>query len=366
MGDQKLDSSPLVIEEVAGRRGSDGDADGALTACQFAWQSALCSYDDLLIVADTSNEAIRLVEGVLGLEEPVDGDARSPEFEARVLPLIMTALSQVLTELARLIAQHAQPRGRTQLPTGRVNHLLRAEFSLPTCVAVDTTDAVAGPQLLIGQENGSLRALNLRTHMVTTIAAVFSKSITAFADGPALSAGLRALRGMARSGVLYVLDTNCGRVPRISAAKYAAGTGRGSDRTGIPVPAERFVTTLIGPDGDGVRFARSSVRAFQDEVMSPMAMAYASDSASDCDPDRDAQATWRGPARRFFRRIGCDRGRDTAVRCDACRSVRIRYADRRCDATVDSAAGARAGTSRPRHDGRQNFRKARIRPRRSH
>src|SRR4051812_20058350 len=103
----------LAIDVVAGT-GGWGATDGPLSECKFNYPFGLCRYGDSLFVADQDNGTIRAVEGVLGVANPMaegkdsgaDGGSASP-FEVRTVPLIMTAISVVPKELARLMAQYA-------------------------------------------------------------------------------------------------------------------------------------------------------------------------------------------------------------------------------------------------------------------
>jgi hypothetical protein len=63
-------SNRLVVETVAGS-GEKGDADGALSACKFGQPMALCRFGESLIVCDLASLTIRLVDGVLGVADPL-------------------------------------------------------------------------------------------------------------------------------------------------------------------------------------------------------------------------------------------------------------------------------------------------------
>jgi hypothetical protein len=178
--------------------------DGALDVCTFREPIALCRWGGSLIVADRDNYTIRLVEGVLGVTDLLtDSKLAGAEFEAHAVPLIMTAIPVLPTELARLMAQYAQLLSGTRtiagLPgkSGRVDGsaLSGALFRAPASVALDTTDPVAGPQLMIGEDH-AVRCLNLRTEMVATIAGDGS---TGRSDGPASRAILLGVRHRCRS-----------------------------------------------------------------------------------------------------------------------------------------------------------------------
>jgi hypothetical protein len=84
---------------------------------------------------------------------------------------------------------------------------------------------------------------------------------------------------VAPNGALYTADTDV-TVRRVSAPKWPVSGGP---------PAERTVTTLIGSDGPGVQFARSSAECFRTELAGPWATAlHVSATASAVDPDLDA------------------------------------------------------------------------------
>jgi hypothetical protein len=152
---------------------------------------------------------------------PVESD-----FEARVVPLFMTAISQVPVpkELARLLAQYARPVARTRTVVGPGSSAHSDEIS-PVCVAMDATDPVAGPQLMIGELTRLIRCLNLRTQTLSTI--VVSLDQSGQRDGPALRALIGHVRGLvvAPNGVLFTADTIC-TIRRISAAEWPRPTTR--------------------------------------------------------------------------------------------------------------------------------------------
>jgi hypothetical protein len=283
-------SSALVVERVAGTK-ELGDADGALKECQFAYPIALCRYGDSLFVAEQLNRSIRAVEGVLGVANPLaNSKVTGTEFEARAVPLIMTAIPVLPKELARLMAQYAQNIGRIRAIAGVPGErgsgaggpaLSGAPlFDSPSGIAVDTTDPMAGPQLIIG-DRYRVRCLHLRTEMVTTIA---GGSDWGYADGPAS----RALFGSPcdipvapPNGALFVVDrTNrcirrISRISRISPVKAHASGAAIPTPTPTPTQAERMVTTLIGeatgnPD---VQFAHSAAEPFRAELPFPWALA---------------------------------------------------------------------------------------------
>jgi hypothetical protein len=239
---------------VAGDR-ERGHADGALNACQFRSPIGLCRYGDSLFVADFENRTIRVVEGVLGVADPLtNSKLTGAEYEAR---LIMTAIPALPKELAQLMAQYMHVIGRTRTIVG-IQGTDTASLR-PGAIAVDNTDPLAGPQLIIG-DGVAVRCLNLRTEMVTTIA---GGDETGRADGPASRARFDSLYDFAvgSNGAIFVADRCSRAVRRISAAKWQ-WPASASGAMAAPA-AERMVTTLIGEAGPDVQFARSSAESFR-------------------------------------------------------------------------------------------------------
>jgi hypothetical protein len=256
-----LASDGLVIEAVAGAA-AKGHANGALDQCQFSLPTALCRYDDSLIVADLGNYTIRLVDGVLGVTEPL---MTSAEFQARAERLVMAAIATLPKELARITAQYLQHSAHTLTIAGEPgasghrdgSALTGALLECPLAVAVDTTDPVAGPQLIVS-EGHHVRCLNLRTEMVTSIAGSMARGRS---DGSALSeARFESLSAVvvAPNGAVFAVDGPNKCVRRLSAAKR---------------PAERMVMTLIGEAGPDVEFASSSAASFRSRIWHPNALA---------------------------------------------------------------------------------------------
>lgn len=271
--DAKNNNHRLVIEVVAGT-GKEGAVDGALSVCTFINPRALCRYGDSLIVCDYGNDVLRMVEGVLGVADPLaESDSIIVAgYVDNAVPLIMTAIEVFPKEIARLTAQYARPvGGRVHIIAGKVGAyggvdgpaLSGAQFKGPICVSVDTTNPAAGPQLLIGQHDGRVRCLNIRTQMIATIAGTYGGDPV---DGPASQARFGTLFGIAvaPNSVLFVADSYNHSVRRISAAKWPASEAP---------PKERMVTTLIGEASESVRFAQSCAPSFRRTMRWPMAMA---------------------------------------------------------------------------------------------
>jgi hypothetical protein len=95
---------------VAGS-GKDGTADGTLQECRFRGPYGMCWFGDSLIVADYDAHTIRSVEGVLRVDAALTDSLVTSEYEARAVPLMMTAVPVLPKELARLMAQYARPFG---------------------------------------------------------------------------------------------------------------------------------------------------------------------------------------------------------------------------------------------------------------
>jgi hypothetical protein len=193
----------LVMETVAGIMSKDGVVDGPLGSCQFSRPFGLCRDGDALITCDATGQTVRVVDGVLGVVDP-KGEAKrlnesggvsvaDAEFEARVVPAIMTAVPVLPKELARVMAHYACPRSGTRTIAGAAHvngrtdgpALSGALFTYPQSVALDTSDPVAGPQLIIG-ESHRIRCLHMRSGTVTTIAGNENGWPNAV-DGPAVS-----------------------------------------------------------------------------------------------------------------------------------------------------------------------------------
>jgi hypothetical protein len=265
----------LTIDVAAGM-GTEGASDGTLSDCKFAHPFGLCRYGDSLFVVDSTNETVSEVEGVLGVADPLAEGKAAAGFEARTVPLIMTAVPVLPKELARLMAQYAQLRSGVRTIAGSVGvsgnadgpALSGAQLNVPAAIALDDTDPEAGPQLIIGEYDGRrVRCLNLRTRMVTTVAGRGSQGRGAPIDGPALSQatfGAMYAIAVAPNGALFVCDFHSAAVRRISPAKRPASGGG--------PPAERMVTTLIGAEGPGVQFARSSALPYRSAVAGPTAL----------------------------------------------------------------------------------------------
>jgi hypothetical protein len=152
------------LETVAGS-GRSEVTDGALHVCDFYGPRRMCRYGDSLIVCDLAT--IRAVDGVLGVANPMaESKTAGAEYEARAVPQITTAIPVLPKELARLMAQYARPFSGTRTIAGvpeKQGHrdgpaLGGALLYGPRCVVLDTSDPVAGPQLMIGRK----RTVSLR------------------------------------------------------------------------------------------------------------------------------------------------------------------------------------------------------------
>jgi hypothetical protein len=236
--------------------GKEGIDDGPLDNCSFRHPHALCQFDGTLFVTDLTAGTVRAVDGVLGTDWSI---VKGIGCEASLTAMLLTAIPALPKELARVMAQYARLSGvRTiaGLPdlTGTADgHALReAKFHTPIGIAVDTSDAAAGPQLIIADHTyGLIRCLNLRKETITTIA---GRMQCYPQDGPALQVGIAPSGvAVAPNGVVFVSATEAGAVRRISAPRRAAN---GS--------AERFITTVIG--------ATASVQCLRMALAMPMAL----------------------------------------------------------------------------------------------
>ncbi len=260
----------LVIEVVAGT-GAARHADGPLGMCAFSYPHGLSRFGDSLIIVESASFTLRMTEGVLGVADPLAESKAHydmSDYEVRAVPLIMTAVEVLPKELARMMAQYARHiDGRVHTITDAVaskdnanghGNARRAAGELVEvrdaigCVAVDTTDAVAGPQLVFGQFNRRISCLNMRTRMVKIIAGTFGRGPL---DGPASQSKFGEFGNIivAPTGALFVSEPFTGYVRRISAAKRLKSAD---------APAERMVTTLVGDVAEGVNFDRSAPMSF--------------------------------------------------------------------------------------------------------
>jgi hypothetical protein len=153
----------------------------------------------------------------------------------------------------------------------------------PTCVALDTSDPVAGPQLMIGEDTGGrVQCLSLRTSVMTTVAGVSSAEGSFSFDGPASSARFTSICDIvvAPNGVLFVEDA-IGGVRRISAATRPASGGGAA--------AERMVTTPIGKAGRWAREREFPAHGLALHVPAAAAAAHTSSMALPVasDPERE-------------------------------------------------------------------------------
>jgi hypothetical protein len=291
---------------VAGVDGTDEQRglDGPLDTCQFSGLGRLCRYGDSLFVAEWLPCTIKQVDGVLGVTTPMVAAAAESEFEARVAPLIMTALSQAPKEIARLIAQYTRPVSCSRTIVSPKGPVVSGRHE-PNCLAVDTTDPVAGPQLLIGYDQCLIRCFNLNAQTLTTIAGMRVIPGAGATARPHVLLGRVCGLVVAPNGVLYTSD-GFGNVRRLSAAKWPVSGSGGP-------PPERTVTMLIGQTDTGVQFARLSVKCFQESRLeypygmalhAPVPLKAKAETGRDADADADADAE-RDVGRLY---VGCQDG----------------------------------------------------------
>jgi hypothetical protein len=112
-----------VLEWVVGSGLNHGRwTDGPLHACHVAFPMALCQWGGSLLVAEPMVNAIRRVEGVLGVDDPLaDSMMEASDFEACAEPLIMTVPG---AQRARAIGGtvRASPRLRAYFPQSGRTH----------------------------------------------------------------------------------------------------------------------------------------------------------------------------------------------------------------------------------------------------
>jgi hypothetical protein len=240
----------------------------------FRYPHGLSQFDGTLFVADHIGATVRAVDGVLGS----DWSSAKSDFDTSLTAALLTAVPVLPKELARVMAQYARPigvrtvAGRSDYFGSADGHAMReAKFHGPTGIAVDTSDAAAGPQLIISDaSNGLIRSVNLRTEMVTTIAGCATAWISV--DGPASQTCIGAPFGIAvaANGVVFFADQGSGSVRRISAPPKRAATS-GS------VVGERFVTRVASPPGPNLPDRDKCFRAL---LEAPFALCLTPSSAS--------------------------------------------------------------------------------------
>jgi hypothetical protein len=166
------------------------------------------------LVADPHGRTIRMMEGL-----PLGSSAEDSLADDSVVTaapraaLIAAAAPVLLKELAHIIADYARaPSVRTIAGTPNVmghadGHALReAKLYAPCAVAIDDSDPVAGPQLIICGGDHAIRCLNLRSEQVSTLA---GDGFGGHKDGPLSTATFYSSNALAvtpSSGVIFVAE----------------------------------------------------------------------------------------------------------------------------------------------------------------
>jgi hypothetical protein len=259
-----------------------------------------------LLCCARSNHTIRTIDGVVGVpvgqlrsdEAPEAADSFSAlemtggvggvvtaEYVARAVSLLCAAVPVLLKELANIIAEYARTTSgvRTIAGAGSSGHsdgpALQARMAAPCETAIDETDPVAGPQLIISDYgNHCIRSMNLRTQQITTIAGVARRG--GHRDGPVAGAQFNTPFGLAvaPSGAIFVADQGMA-IRRISPGRPPSALGR-------------VVETLAGRKGGSdavVLFARSSHDSFRTVIgvwtlcLEPLSASTAASAAGSSD-----------------------------------------------------------------------------------
>jgi hypothetical protein len=143
-----------MVAHAVGAFGQAGHVDGALDVARFNSPIALCLDEDSHFVADHYGNSIRCV------------NYSATNTVKRVTPLIVAALPIVPKELAAIIADYSHSLSGVSTIAGTPGaagvmdgHALReAKFSSTAGLAIDDSDPVAGPALIIcdyGNHRGS-------------------------------------------------------------------------------------------------------------------------------------------------------------------------------------------------------------------
>jgi hypothetical protein len=243
-----------VVDGLLRAVGQKGHADGSLLDARFDSPSAVSMWEGRLIVAEWSSKTIRMVDPV----------------SQRSLTVLMTAvLLAIPKELIGIIADYAGSTGVCTIAgnpeRGGVldGHALReAAFYRPSAVAMDESDPVAGPALIIADHgNHSIRSLNLRTEQVGTL--VQSRDGPGYQNGPADQAQLANPVGLAVSptGVIFVAEQGVGWeasacIRRISSGRLLGGrhVTTVALRVAWPRSADLFLVTAVQSVGTLFRF----------------------------------------------------------------------------------------------------------------
>jgi sugar lactone lactonase YvrE len=254
------------VATVAGS-GHSGFADGRARVAEFSYPVgvAVDAAGDTY-VADTGNEAIRLVaagshlvttlagDGRRGF---VDGAAATAEFNTP-LGVAVDASGNVYVADAgndriRVIAAGSRNvrtyagRGVAGYADGPADH---AEFDHPTGVAVDA----AGNVYVADAHNNRVRVIAAGTRIVSTLAGT---GVAGFADGPSRSAAFDDPLGIAvdASGDVYVADSLNARIRVIDSSTHVvsslAGNGTAGFRDGAAALAgfRAPYAVAVGRDG---------------------------------------------------------------------------------------------------------------------
>jgi hypothetical protein len=219
MADAK--SKKHTFEVVAGTRGRWGHADGPLCSSKFDCPLGLCRWRDSIIVAGGSEFVIRQIDGVVGIPIgclPRETKGSAPVSAEQLAASIMAAALILPKEMAAIIAEYAYLRIGVRTIAGKKpqakgcadGHALReAQFGSVTSVAIDESDPVAGPQLIIcDRGNHRICGLNTRTEQVTTIAGD-AKGGSGNEDGPVSTARMTdpfAVAVAPSTGVIFVTE----------------------------------------------------------------------------------------------------------------------------------------------------------------
>jgi hypothetical protein len=209
-----------TLELVTGAPRSGGHTDGALPVGRFNHPMSVCLWTDTLFVTDSGNGIIRAIDGItavgVGSLHALGGNSAA---RTSLMALIVEGAPVLLKELVAIIADYARPIGVRTIAGSPANagtaggHALReAKFNSPMGMAIDESDPVAGPQLIIADYgNNCVRSLHLRSEQATTIAGdcKTKDGVGGHVDGPPLKAQFSKPIGTTvdpLTGVIFVAE----------------------------------------------------------------------------------------------------------------------------------------------------------------
>jgi Uncharacterized conserved protein len=204
-----------AVTTIAGSKG-EGDSDGPGAEARFSHPSGVATDGGSLYVADTLNNKIRRIDIATGEVDTLAGSAAAGMSDGTGAQASFTWPCGIATDgQALYVTESRASRVRKiVIASGEVTTIAgsgkagrtdgigaAASFDYPEGIATD------GARLYVSDTaNGSIRAIDLETREVTTLA---GSSARVLKDAEGVAAGFAWPTGIANSGdSLYVVDTN--------------------------------------------------------------------------------------------------------------------------------------------------------------